>query len=117
MVSPKAETKGPVVWPQLGFELREAADRAILGGLYREVLAELGYEVTELPLYTPLLALTPAIDGIPVGLEALERLYEAQGRRAIPMILDLKSEPTRAFLRFRGIISNPNGGASDVEDQ
>ena len=28
---------------------------------------------------------------------ALDRLYEAQGRRAIPMILDLKSEPTRAF--------------------
>lgn len=107
---------GPVVWPQLGFELREAEDRALLDRLYREVLGELGYEVEEVPKQAALLALTPAIEGVDVGLEALDRLYESLGRRPIPMILDLKSEPTRAFLRFRGILEM-KGEAGDAQDK
>lgn len=106
---------GPVVWPQLGFELREADDRSLLERLYREVLEELGYELEEVPKQTALLALTPAIEGVAVGLEALDRLYESRGKRPIPMILDLKSEPTRAFLRFRGILEM-KGEASDDQD-
>lgn len=95
---------GPVVWPQLGFELREPEDRALLDKLYRELVEELGYEVEEVPKQAALLALTPSIGGLDVGLEALDRLYESLGRRPIPMILDLKNEPSRAFLRFRGIL-------------
>lgn len=107
---------GPVVWPQFGFELREPEDRALLDRLYREVVEELGYEVEEVPKQAALLALTPAIEGVDIGLEALGRLYESLGRRPIPMILDLKSEPTRAFLRFRGILEM-KGEAGDAQDK
>lgn len=95
---------GPIVWPQFGFELREPEDRALLDRIFREVLGELGYEVVEIPKQAPLLALTPAVEGVDVGLEALDRMYESLGKRPIPMILDLKSDATRAFLKFRGIL-------------
>lgn len=102
---------GPVVWPQFGFELREPGDRELLHGHYRSIIGDLGYEVIEIPTHTPRLALTPQLEGVDVGLEALSRLYESLNKRPIPMILDLKGDArTRAFLESRGILA-PQGGS------
>ena len=42
-----------------------------------------------------MLALTPEVEGVLPGLEALGRTYEALDERPLAMILDLKNGPTR----------------------
>ena len=95
---------GPLVWPQFGFELREPNDMELLRHNYSCVIEELGYEIEEMPGTAALIALTPEIEGIMPGLEALERTYDSLGQRPIPMILDLKKTDTRTFLSNRGIL-------------
>lgn len=95
---------GPLIWPQFGFELREPEDVKRLRSHYSSVIEELGYEIEEMPETTASLALTPKIDGVMPGLEALSRTYESLGRRPIPMILDLRRPQTRTFLSNRGIL-------------
>ena len=95
---------GPLVWPQFGFELREPVDLERLRREYSSIIEELGYEIEEMPKTTALLALTPEIEGVMPGLEALERTYDSLNQRPLPMILDLKNSVTRTFLRRRGIL-------------
>lgn len=94
---------GAIVWPQLGFELRELEHKKLLDDQYRSILAELGYE-GEPPRSAASLALTPLVEGQPVGLMALDGAYRALDCRPIPMILDLQNDLTRAFLKERGIL-------------
>ncbi|HEY6234964.1 MAG TPA: hypothetical protein VIW69_07700 [Candidatus Elarobacter sp.] len=94
---------GPVVWPQMGFELNEPSDVKLLHKQFRIVMDSLGYEADP-PRRAPALALYDEIEGIKVGLRSLALTYRALGERPIPMVLDLRNADTRAFLGYRGIL-------------
>jgi GNAT superfamily N-acetyltransferase len=101
---------GPLVWPQLGFELREPRDKQLLREKLRLIIDGLGYSV-ELPARAPRIALMPPLDGVKVGLKALADTYAALGQRPIPMILDLHDAVTRTFLKNRGILRAKDAAA------
>lgn len=106
----KAIDSGPIVFPQLGFELRDADDKALLNSILRSIAKDAGYDVAgdlsrTAALVTAMLPEDP-VDGITIGFRAMHELWERLGRRPIPMITDLRDSTTRAFLREKGILES-----------
>jgi hypothetical protein len=94
---------GPVVWPQLGFDIRDDVVMKHARRNLRIIVEELGYDAIDVAR-APALALVPQIEGQPVGLIALKRTYEELNEQPIHMIMDLRDPQTRLFLNYQGIL-------------
>lgn len=109
----EANQDGPTVWPGFSFELVNQKRRDRLRSIVRRLLLEYSSaekaEALLAPIsdYTPLLAAIEleGQDGeiIPIGLRAMQRLYDETGEE-LRMVAWLDRPAPRAYLEARGIL-------------
>lgn len=104
-----ADEDGPVVWPQLGWQIADSGMLDRLSFLFSEELGQLGVpsESLEIDQYAPAIAAFTVVmtDGTLAypGLKALRRLYEEVSEE-IRMVAWLDQPQPTKFFRGRGIL-------------